>query len=202
MLVLGSIHAHAKQYDNSCDFTFEKGVYSITQSCRFNFYEGETMLTYGDEPIDDTAVCTYNRDIGPMGYEEADQVVAEVYPKIFNKDNNPRVSGKLNFNDGNDGIDAYISLTTDGVEEGGEIFLEEYSGNYFAIGAMSINLSTPPVMKFDVDDDIVLHMNGNCSGPYFETPDDPINKHINTCTSLGFTKGTEKHGDCVMKLLG
>ena len=32
------------------------------------------------------------------------------------------------------------------------------------------------------------------------TQTSPLEKIENKCTELGFTKGTEKHGDCVMKL--
>ena len=29
----------------------------------------------------------------------------------------------------------------------------------------------------------------------------PLEKSISICTELGFTYGTEKHGDCVMKII-
>jgi hypothetical protein len=202
ILLLVSSLAHSQEYKNSCNFTFEKGVYSITQYCKMNFYNGETLLTYGDALIAETAACTYDRDIGPMGYEEADEVFAEVYSKVFDENNMPRISANFDFREVDNGLDTFMSLTLDGVEEGGEIFLEEASDKVFPIGAMTINLNTPPIMEFAADDALVFHMNGDCSGPYFEASENPVNKHIKTCTSLGFTKGTEKHGDCVMKLLG
>ena len=202
ILFLFSNLAYSQEYDNSCDFTFEKAVYSITKYCRLNFYEGETLLTYGDAPIGETLACTYDRDIGPMGYEEADEVFAEVYSKVFQDNNMPRISAKLDFREADDGLNTFMSLTIDGVEEGGEIFIEETVDKVFPIGGMTINLNTPPMMMFAADDALVFHMNGECSGPYFEASENPVNKHIKTCTSLGFTKGTEKHGDCVMKLLG
>ena len=40
--------------------------------------------------------------------------------------------------------------------------------------------------------------NGNKEVPNKEIP--TLEKIENKCTKLGFTKGTEKHGDCVMKL--
>ncbi len=121
----------------------KKGVYFITQSCRLNFYTGETILTYGDEPIGETAACTYDRDIGPMGYEEADEVFSEVYSKVFNNDNMPIISAKLDFSEVNNGLDTFLLLSLDGVEEGGEIFLEETPNKVFPIGGMTINLNTP-----------------------------------------------------------
>ena len=137
------------------------------------FYIEETILTYGGEPISETAACTYDRDIGPMGFEEA----------------------------GNR-IEAYTSLHFDDASESGELLIDEISTKVFSIGAMTFNLNNPPLLQIGFDDTLDIYMNGECSGPYFEASENPVNKHIKTCTSLGFTKGTEKHGDCVMKLLG
>ena len=172
-ILILSTFAQAKQYENSCEFTFEKGVYYVTQSCHMNFYIEETILTYGGEPISETAACTYDRDIGPMGFEEA----------------------------GNR-IEAYTSLHFDDASESGELLIDEISTKVFSIGAMTFNLNNPPLLQIGFDDTLDICMNGECSGPYFEASENPVNKHIKTCTSLGFTKGTEKHGDCVMKLLG
>lgn len=37
-----------------------------------------------------------------------------------------------------------MSLNIDGIEEGGEIFIEETVDKVFPIGGMTINLNTPP----------------------------------------------------------
>ena len=201
-ILILSTFAQAKQYENSCEFTFEKGVYYVTQSCHMNFYIEETILTYGGEPISETAACTYDRDIGPMGFEEADKVYGETYSKLFNEDNNPRASATIDFNEAGNRIEAYTSLHFDDASESGELLIDEISTKVFSIGAMTFNLNNPPLLQIGFDDTLDIYMNGECSGPYFEASENPVNKHINTCTSLGFTKGTEKHGDCVMKLLG
>ena len=94
-LLVVSSSAGADGFQNSCEYSFKKAVYSITQHCALNFYEGETILTYGETPITTTAACTADRDIGPMGFEEAEALLIDLIPRIFDESNNSRIGSKL-----------------------------------------------------------------------------------------------------------
>ena len=194
--------ATADDFQNSCEYSFEKAVYSITQHCALNFYEGEITLTYGNAPMDDTARCTADRDIGPMGFEEADALLSELTPKIFDESNNARIRSQLLFNEGDNGLEARLSIITDGVEQAGDLVIasEQISDGSFSIGGSDFKLTFPQSASVDVEDALKIHLSGDCKGPYFSASGNPLDQQIKTCSALGFTEGTEKHGDCVLKL--
>lgn len=195
--------ASADEFQNSCKFSFSKAVYSITQYCALNFYEGETTLTYGNAPIGDTASCTVDRDIGPMGFEEADLLMSELTPKIFDESNKGRMSSQLLFNETDDSLEARLSMMMGGDEQVGDLVItsDQISDGTIYIGASKFKLTSPPSASFEVGDALKIHLKGECAGPYFDAEDSPLGQQIQTCTNLGFKKGTEKHGECVLKLI-
>ena len=195
--------ASADEFQNSCKFSFSKAVYSITQYCALNFFEGETILTYGDAPIGDTATCTADRDIGPMGFEEADLLMSELTPKIFDESNKGRMSSQLLFNQTDDGLEARFSMIMDGDQQVGDLVIasDQISDGTIYIGASTFKLTSPQTASFQVEDTLEIRLKGECAGPYFDAADSPLGQQIQTCTNLGFKKGSEKHGECVLKLI-
>jgi len=195
--------ASADEFQNSCKFSFSKAVYSITQYCALNFYEGEIILTYGNAPIGDTASCTADRDIGPMGFEEADLLMSELTPKIFDGSNKGRMSSQLLFNQTDDGLEARLSMIMDGDEQVGDLVIarDQISDGTIYIGASTFKLTSPQSASFEAGDALKIHLKGECAGPYFDAADDPLEQQMTTCSNLGFKKGTEKHGECVLKLI-
>lgn len=195
--------ASADDFQNSCEFSFEKAVYSITQYCALNFYKGEIILTYGNAPMGDTASCTADRDIGPMGFEEADVLLSELTPKIFDESNNARMRSQLLFNENGNGLEARLTMVLDGDEQAGDLMIasDQISDGTFSIGASEFKLTSPQTASFQVEDALVFNLSGDCTGPYFNASDSPFEQQIQTCSDLGFNKGTEKHGECVLKLI-
>ena len=195
--------ASANEFQNSCKFSFSKAVYSITQYCALNFYEGETTLTYGNAPIGDTASCTVDRDIGPMGFEEADLLMSELTPKIFDESNKGRMSSQLLFNETDDGLEARLSVIVDGDEQNDDLMIasDQILDGTIYIGASKFKLTSPQTASFQVEDAIEIQLKGECAGPYFDASGSPFGQQIQACSNLGFKKGTEKHGECVVKLI-
>jgi len=195
--------ASANEFQNSCEFSFSKAVYSITQHCALNFYEGETILTYGNAPMGDTASCTADRDIGPMGFEEADLLLSELIPKIFDESNKGRMSSHLLFNETDYGLEARLSMIMDGDEQVGDLTIasDQISDGTIYIGASKFKLTSPQSASFEAGDALEIQLKGECAGPYFNAADSPFEQQIKTCSNLGFKKGTEKHGECVLKLI-
>ena len=195
--------ASADEFQNSCKFSFSKAVYSITQYCALNFYEGEIILTYGNAPIGETAICTADRDIGPMGFEEADLLMSELTPKIFDESNKGRMSSQLLFNETDDGLEARLSVIVDGDEQNDDLMIasDQILDGTIYIGASKFKLTSPQTASFQVEDAIEIQLKGECAGPYFDASGSPFGQQIQACSNLGFKKGTEKHGECVVKLI-
>jgi len=202
-LIFASQSVHASGFQNSCEFSFSKAVYSITQYCALNFYEGEIILTYGNAPMGDTASCTADRDIGPMGFEEADLLMSDLTPKIFDESNKGRMSSWLLFNETDDGLEARLSMIMDGDEQVGDLMItsDQISDGTIYIGASEFKLTSPQTASFQVEDALEIQLKGECAGPYFDAADSPLEQQMTTCSNLGFKKGTEKHGECVLKLI-
>ena len=195
--------ASADDFQNSCEFSFKKAVYSITQYCALNFYEGETTLTYGNAPMGDTARCTADSDNGPMGFEEADALLSELTPKIFDASNKPIIQSQLLFNENEQGLKARLSFSLKDDEQTGDLMIayDQLSSGSFSIGGNTFKLTPPQTASLQFEDALVFYLSGECMGPYFDAADSPLGQQIQTCTNLGFKKGTEKHGDCVLKLI-
>ena len=195
--------ASADEFQNSCEFSFSRAVYSITQYCALNFYEGETILTYGNAPIGNTASCTADRDIGPMGFEEAEILWSELSQKIFDESNKGRMSSHLMFNETSNGLEARLSMIIDGDEQVGDLMIasDQFSDGTIYIGASEFKLTSPQTASFEAEDALEIHLKGKCTGPYFDASESPFEQQIQACSNLGFKKGTEKHGDCVLKLI-
>lgn len=166
--------ASTNEFQNSCRFSFSKAVFSITPYCALNFYEGEIILTYGDAPIGDTATCTADRDIGPMGWEEADLLVSELTPKIFDESNKGRMSSQLLFSETDDGLEGRLSMFMDGDELVGDLMItkDQISDGTIYIGAATFKLTSPQSASF-VEEALKINLKGDCTGPYFDAADQP-----------------------------
>jgi len=169
LLIAFQSGALAADYANSCQFSFEKAVYDITSKCQMTFYKGETILTYQNKPIDNTADCTHDRDVGPMGGEEADKLYMKLSNVIFadNGAGKPRVSGSLKFNPAKNGIDSLVGFVLDGKNRGGSQFIKETGNNIFPLGPFTFSLGKTPYMKMMLADATMVHLKGKCDGPYF-----------------------------------
>ena len=196
-LFVVSSSAGADRFQNSCEYSFKKAVYSITQHCALNFYEGETTLTYGESPIATTAACTADRDIGPMGFEEAEALWNHLVSKLFDESNKSRIGGKLFFNENDEGLEARLTMSINDDEQVGDykITRDQISDGTFFIDELEFNMTSPQTVSFELEDTLKFQLSGECKGPYFES------SHIPAGPIIALSDGEQiKKGDIVLKI--
>ena len=196
-LFVVSSSAGADGFQNSCEYSFKKAVYSITQHCALNFYEGETTLTYGESPIATTAACTADRDIGPMGFEEAEALWNHLVSKLFDESNKSRIGGKLFFNENDEGLEARLTMSINDDEQVGDykITRDQISDGTFFIDELEFNMTSPQTVSFELEDTLKFQLSGECKGPYFES------SHIPAGPIIALSDGEQiKKGDIVLKI--
>ena len=196
-LFVVSSSAGADGFQNSCEYSFKKAVYSITQHCALNFYEGETTLTYGESPIATTAACTADRDIGPMGFEEAEALWNHLVSKLFDESNKSRIGGKLFFNENDEGLVARLTMSINDDEQVGDykITRDQISDGTFFIDELEFNMTSPQTVSFELEDTLKFQLSGECKGPYFES------SHIPAGPIIALSDGEQiKKGDIVLKI--
>ena len=196
-LFVVSSSAGADGFQNSCEYSFKKAVYSITQHCALNFYEGETTLTYGESPIATTAACTADRDIGPMGFEEAEALSNHLVSKLFDESNKSRIGGKLFFNENDEGLEARFTMSINDDEQVGDykITRDQISDGTFFIDELEFNMTSPQTVSFELEDTLKFQLSGECKGPYFES------SHIPAGPIIALSDGEQiKKGDIVLKI--
>ena len=196
-LFVVSSSAGADGFQNSCEYSFKKAVYSITQHCALNFYEGETTLTYGESPIATTAACTADRDIGPMGFEEAEALWNHLVSKLFDESNKSRIGGKLFFNENDEGLEARFTMSINDDEQVGDykITRDQISDGTFFIDELEFNMTSPQTVSFELEDTLKFQLSGECKGPYFES------SHIPAGPIIALSDGEQiKKGDIVLKI--
>ena len=196
-LFVVSSSAGADRFQNSCEYSFKKAVYSITQHCALNFYEGETTLTYGESPIATTAACTADRDIGPMGFEEAEALSNHLVSKLFDESNKSRIGGKLFFNENDEGLEARFTMSINDDEQVGDykITRDQISDGTFFIDELEFNMTSPQTVSFELEDTLKFQLSGECKGPYFES------SHIPAGPIIALSDGEQiKKGDIVLKI--
>ena len=196
-LFVVSSSAGADRFQNSCEYSFKKAVYSITQHCALNFYEGETTLTYGESPIATTAACTADRDIGPMGFEEAEALSNHLVSKLFDESNKSRIGGKLFFNENDEGLEARLTMSINDDEQVGDykITRDQISDGTFFIDELEFNMTSPQTVSFELEDTLKFQLSGECKGPYFES------SHIPAGPIIALSDGEQiKKGDIVLKI--
>jgi len=196
-LFVVSSSAGADGFQNSCEYSFKKAVYSITQHCALNFYEGETTLTYGESPIATTAACTADRDIGPMGFEEAEALSNHLVSKLFDESNKSRIGGKLFFNENDEGLEARLTMSINDHEQVGDykITRDQISDGTFFIDELEFNMTSPQTVSFELEDTLKFQLSGECKGPYFES------SHIPAGPIIALSDGEQiKKGDIVLKI--
>ncbi|MDA7709248.1 caspase family protein [bacterium] len=196
-LFVVSSSAGADGFQNSCEYSFKKAVYSITQHCALNFYEGETTLTYGESPIATTAACTADRDIGPMGFEEAEALSNHLVSKLFDESNKSRIGGKLFFNENDEGLEARLTMSINDDEQVGDykITRDQISDGTFFIDELEFNMTSPQTVSFELEDTLKFQLSGECKGPYFES------SHIPAGPIIALSDGEQiKKGDIVLKI--
>ena len=196
-LFVVSSSAGADGFQNSCEYSFKKAVYSITQHCALNFYEGETTLTYGESPIATTAACTADRDIGPMGFEEAEALLNHLVSKLFDESNKSRIGGKLFFNENDEGLEARLTMSINDDEQVGDykITRDQISDGTFFIDELEFNMTSPQTVSFELEDTLKFQLSGECKGPYFES------SHIPAGPIIALSDGEQiKKGDIVLKI--
>ena len=113
------------------------------------------------------------------------------------------MSSQLLFNQTDDGLEARFSMIMDGDQQVGDLVIasDQISDGTIYIGASTFKLTSPQTASFQVEDALEIRLKGECAGPYFDAADSPLGQKIQTCTNLGFKKGSEKHGECVLKLI-
>ncbi|MDC1524691.1 caspase family protein [Planktomarina temperata] len=196
-LFVVSSSAGADGFQNSCEYSFKKAVYSITQHCALNFYEGETTLTYGESPIATTAACTADRDIGPMGFEEAEALWNHLVSKLFDESNKSRIGGKLFFNENDEGLEARLTMSINDDEQVGDykITRDQISDGTFFIDELEFNMTSPQTVSFELEDTLKFQLSGECKGPYFES------SHIPAGPIIALSDGEQiKKGDIVLEI--
>jgi len=219
------IKANSSNYFNTqCDFKFFNAKLNITpDKCIMNIQSfGEPYFTRNKKKID-TMECIKNSDISknPNSFSS---FVKNEKSKFIEDDNRPKLYLTVLFDDSgktNNGLlfeswtqNNKITLKDVKKSFNGFTKAKDTNGNNYKInvgrGNLLINTnyseiyllgdcgSIKTVVKQNTPS-IELKTNNSISSN--QAPKTALQKAKSTCTDLGFTPKTEKHGDCVMKMI-
>ena len=165
-----SFSAGAENFRNSCMYSFEKAVYNITPNCSFNMFQGETILQYGDAPIDDIERCTANSAMRPMTADEANELLAKLHAKIFSASGEAEIESELSFDVEGKNLQGMLVMNIRGFEDRSSFSVPatQISDGVLRIGDLKANMKSPYVASFWAEDALEVHLAGTCTGPYFQ----------------------------------
>lgn len=170
MGILFSSLVGADNFQNSCVYSVEKAVYNITPTCSLSMFQDETILQYGNAPIDDIERCTADSALGPMTVNEVNELLTELRIKVFAVTGGAPIESKLSFDADSQNLRGLLSMNINGDEDLGSFSVPatQISDGVLRIGDLEANMRSPYVASFWAEDALEVYLTGTCVGPYFQ----------------------------------
>ena len=199
LLMLSAFSAVADSYEKQCELTFKSYVSPSISGCVFSANQsGNLSFKLSGKSVD------ANRCFTSSGFtkQEVDQLIAMVRGEnfvgekgtLFIQDQNGMLSGRLISNSfPKKGL--VLPQTRKSFDGSVELILD--------IGVV-VNLDVKRIANIALNGDFgSIKLSGPCTKSTNETSasSQSLSDAKKECASLGFQTGTEKFGDCVMKLL-
>ena len=199
LLMLSTFGAFAESYEKQCELTFKSYVSPSISGCVFSANQsGNLSFKLSGRSVD------ANRCFASSGLtkQEVDQLIGMIRDEnfagekgtLFIQDKNGMLGGRLISNSfPEEGL--ILPQTRKSFDGSAELILD--------IGLV-VNLDVKKIANIELNGDFgSIKLSGPCTKFTNETSasSHSLSKAKKECASLGFQAGTEKFGDCVMKLL-